>query len=71
MNATEQQSVNSSVQLMPLAKVFTTWHLTDETSRTVNPNPPESPAKSHAVCINNVSQIVKDTGGYFHGGLND
>jgi hypothetical protein len=71
MNATEQQSVNSPLQLMPMAKVFTVWHLADENSRTVNPSPPESHAESHTVRINHASQMVKDTGGYFHGGLND
>jgi hypothetical protein len=71
MNATEQQSVNSPLQLTPMTKVFTTWHLAGEISRTVDPSPPDNHAESHTVRVNNVSRVVKDTGGYFHGGLND
>jgi hypothetical protein len=71
MNPTEQQPVDSPSQLMPMTKAFTTWHLADENSRTVHPNPPDRNEESHTVRTNNMGQTVKDTGGYFHGGLND
>jgi hypothetical protein len=53
------------------AKPITTWHLTGETPLTGNHNSSNSYAESHRVHINSVCEVVKDTGGYFHGGLND
>ena len=71
MNATEQPSVDSTLQLMPVVKAFTAWRVADKISQTVNSNPPERHVESHTVRNHNVSQMVIDTGGYFHGGLND
>jgi hypothetical protein len=71
MNATVQRSLNSSPQLKPMPKPITTWHLTGETPLTGNHNSSNSYAESHRVHINSVCEVVKDTGGYFHGGLND
>jgi hypothetical protein len=71
MSATEPQPVNSFLQLMPMARAFTTLHPTHQSSLSANSNSPDRCAESHTVRINNVSRMVKDMGGYFHGGLND
>jgi len=68
MNVIEAPSNN--LQLMPMEKGFTGWHLNDKTSQTVTSNSPSRSIEAPAVCIT-VLKAVKDTGGYFHGGLND
>ena len=55
---------------MPMEKGFTGWNLNDKTSQTATSNSPSGPMEAPAVCINALN-AVKDTGGYFHGGLND
>jgi hypothetical protein len=70
MNVIKEPSVNSSLPVIPMEKTFTVWHLNDKNSLTVNPGSPDRYVESQTVCIHAV-KLVKDTGGYFHGGLND
>ena len=70
MNVIEAPSINPSLQPMPMEKEFTAWHLNNKTSRTGTSNSPEKCVESHAVRIH-AAMVVKDMGGYFHGGLND
>jgi hypothetical protein len=70
MNVIESPSINPTLQPMPMEKEFNAWHLNNKTSRTGTSNSPDSCVESHVVRIHAV-KVVKDTGGYFHGGLND
>lgn len=66
MNVIEAPSINPSLQPMPNEKEFTAWHLNNKTSA----HSPDRCLESHVDHIHAV-KVVKDTGGYFHGGLND